>query len=113
MDALLLLPLFEEPESNSYDDCRVGWEVAAFLRSKTLLVDFLAVSSLGITRKLEDWPVGLPASSKLLPCDLRLPNLMFLRVGAMMRMCRDFGSDEGWFRFEPRTVTISDCTKLI
>ena len=75
--------LFEDPESYSYEDWRVGWKVAAFLKSSALPVDFLAVSSRGITRKLDVGAVGLP-SSKLLPCDFRLPNLMFFNVGAIL-----------------------------
>ncbi len=76
--------LFEDPESYSYDDCRVGWTVTALRESNALPVDFLAVSSRGIALKLDAGAVGLQSpASMLFPCDLRLPNLMFFKLGAM------------------------------
>ena len=48
-------------------------------------LDFLVVSSRGITLKLDEGVVGLLASSKTFPCDFLLPKRMFLRVGAILR----------------------------
>lgn len=50
-------------------------------------MDLRVASSLGITLKVEVGAVGLPPSSKTLPCDLRLPNLMPFSVGAISSEC--------------------------